>query len=123
MVDGKLIRYLIVGVSSNAMLYLLFICLTREGVEPKLSSVIIFIISILLTFLINKKWTFKSRSQSRILFIKYLVIYLCALLLNWIILYYFVDLLKISHELVQACAIVFVAGVIFLAQRYWIFVK
>jgi len=49
------------------------------------------------------------------------VLYFGTWLLDLLVLWIFVDLLGMHHAVVQALAIVGIAGLIFLRQRYWIF--
>ena len=54
---------------------------------------------------------------------RYLISYALGYVLNFLMLWWLVDLLGYRHELVQAAMIIFLALMFFLAQRYWIFRK
>ncbi len=52
---------------------------------------------------------------------KYLTVYCISYVLNVILLAYFNNYLGFSHIVVQAGAIVPIAALIFLMQKYWVF--
>jgi len=44
-----------------------------------------------------------------------------AWILDVLVLFVFIDILGFHHALVQACAIIGIAGLLFIGQRYWVF--
>ena len=55
----QFIRYVVVGLVSNAMLYLVYILLTRLGMGPKLAMSLLYGGGVLQTFVFNRKWSFQ----------------------------------------------------------------
>ena len=51
------LRFGIVGLVSNAVLYLLYLLLTTVGVGHKTAMTLLFAVGTLQTFVVNKRWT------------------------------------------------------------------
>ena len=118
---SEMIRFLVVGVMSNALLFLNFIALTEFGMEHKAAMTAIFSLGVAQTFLANKIWTFRHSGSTGSTFIRYALSYAMAYCINFGALYIYVDLFEYSYHLVQGVMIFVVAGLLFLLQRYWIF--
>ncbi|MBB1127106.1 GtrA family protein [Thiospirillum jenense] len=115
-------RYAIVGIISNAIGYLLYLLLTSVGIGHKLAMTLLYVIGVLQTFYFNRNWSFKHQGESRSAFLRYLVSYALGYLLNLSVLYIAVDLFGLSHQIVQGGMIVTLALMLFLLQKYWVFV-
>jgi putative flippase GtrA len=59
----RLGRYSLVGAGINAALYLVFLILVQAGQEPILISALVYIVGINVSYLLNRLWTFSSRSS------------------------------------------------------------
>lgn len=115
------LRFVIVGLASNLVLYLLYLTLTAFGIGHKTAMSLLYVVGTLQTFLFNKCWTFSHYGGVRQSLLRYLAVYGACYVLNLALLYLFVDRLGGSHTLVQGLAIVIVAALLFLAQKYWVF--
>ena len=58
-------RYAIVGVGSNLTLYVLFLGLVWIGLAPVLVSGLCYVLGVLISYLLNRFWTFSSQSLPR----------------------------------------------------------
>ncbi|MBV5350283.1 GtrA family protein [bacterium] len=114
-------RFAVVGLVSNAVLYLLYIILTWINLQPSAAVSLVFIVGALQTFTFNKAWTFSQRGTGARYIARYLTVYLGAYLTNIAALYVFVDRLACPHQLVQAGAVIVIGVLLFLVQRYWVF--
>lgn len=119
----QFIRYVIVGLSANVTGFLLYIFVTSFGVSPILTVSIFYLIYICLTFYFNKTWSFDHHGQRTVAAMKYLFAYFVSYVLNVILLAYFNSYLGFSHIVVQAAAVVPIAALLFLMQKYWVFQK
>ena len=119
----QFMRYAIVGIASNAVLYALYLLLTSFGIGYKTAMTLLYVAGILQTFLLNRQWTFSHKGDIRNAFIRYVVIYLLGYLVNFSGLYIFVDVLGFSHQLIQGVLIIIVAVLLFMLQRVWVFDK
>jgi putative flippase GtrA len=117
----QLIRYGLVGVASNAAGYFVYILITYLGVEPITAMTLLYIIGASIGFIGNRKWTFAHRGDFYNAALRYVLAHLFGYLLNYIILFSFVDRLGYAHQYVQAVAIMIVAGFLFIAFKYIVF--
>lgn len=117
----QLIRYSLVGVVSNAAIYFIYLLITYLGVEPKTAMTLVYIIGATIGFIGNRKWTFAHRGDASSAALRYVLAHLFGYLLNFLILFTFVDRLGCAHQLVQAVAIIIVAGFLFIVFRYFVF--
>jgi len=115
------IRFGIVGLISNATLYLLYLLVTTGGVGYKTAMTLLFVIGALQTFTLNRRWTFGHQGLLLSTFVKYICIYILAYLLNLTALLVFVDNLDFPHQIVQGVMVFTIALVLFLLQRFWVF--
>jgi len=118
---AQVARYGIVGLASNAVLYVLYLGITGIGLEPKLAMSVVFLGGIALTFLFHKRWTFAHKGSARLALARYVWAYGTAYGLNLASLLVFVDLAGLPHQVVQAATVLTLAALLFLAQRFWVF--
>ena len=118
----QLARFVVVGVISNAVLYLLYLAATSlGGIGHKAAMTALFALGIVQTFFFNKNWSFQHNGPSGLTFIRYIGAYCAAYGINFAAMVIFVDRYHISDRLVQAVMIVVVAAFMFVAQRLWVF--
>lgn len=116
----QFIRYVSVGLSSNAILYGLYLCATWLGIGPKTAMSVLYLMGVVVTFFLNKSWTFKTTTDSG-QFQRYIVAYCLGYIVNWSALFVFVDLWQLPHQFVQAVLVFAIAALLFGVQRYWVF--
>lgn len=117
----QLIRYGLMGVVSNTVIYFVYLFNTYLGVEPKTAMTLVYIIGASIGFIGNRKWTFAHSEDSSSAVLRYVLAHLFGYMLNFLILFTFVDRLGYAHQWVQALAIVTVAGFLFLIFKYFVF--
>jgi putative flippase GtrA len=117
----QLIRYGLVGLASNAAIYIVYLLITRLGVEPKTAMTLVYIIGGIIGFIGNRKWTFTHRGGLSGAALRYVLAHFFGYLLNFLILFTFVDHLGYAHQWVQAAAILSVAGFLFITFKYFVF--
>lgn len=115
------IRFAVVGLVSNAVLYLVYLGLTTTGFGPKLAMSLVYAIGVIQTFYFNRVWSFRHQDGLHSAFIRYLLVYVFGYLLNFFLLWLAVDGLNLPHQGVQAVAVLLVAISSFLINRYWVF--
>lgn len=118
---GQLMRYIMVGVASNSFLYLAYLGLTVVGFGHKTAMTFLYITGGLISFVVNRAWSFKHKGRGRSAFARYSVTYIFGYLFNLALLWLFVDRLHQPHQFVQAVAIVLVAVSLFLMNKFWVF--
>lgn len=118
---GQLIRFGVIGLVSNGVLYLVYLFLTAAGVGPKLAMSLLFLMGVIQTFFFNKNWAFRHAGSARESLVRYFLAYLSAYCLNLLMLSILVDQLHWPHQLIQAIAIVVIALYLFATQKLWVF--
>jgi len=119
----QLIRYGLVGIASNATIYGAYLLMTHHGIEPKIAMTLTYIIGVTIGFVGNRKWTFTHHGSLFRTSIRYLFAHLLGYMLNFLLLFTFVDYLGYPHQWVQATAIIVVAGFLFIVFKYFVFRK
>jgi len=115
------IKFIIVGSVSNAVSYLIYALLALFVFEPKVAMTITFVIAVLLSFFGQLRYTFQSSNKPTIAFRRYLTLYLLLYIINWLGLYYFVDILKWNHLVVQFALIINAIIISYVVQKNFVF--
>ena len=118
---GQVVRFALVGVTSNVLLYLFYLLLTSAGLGYKVSMTLLYFLGVLQTFFANRAWTFRHISNMKKSLFRYFSSYAIGYLINFGFLYVFVDRFGLPHQWVQAGAIIGIALLLFLLQKYWVF--
>ena len=119
----QIIRYGLVGVLSNLTMYFIYLFITYLGLEPKKAMTLVYIAGASLSFFGHRKWSFTHQGNVTQAAIRYTAAHLSGYLLNFLILFIFVDRLGYAHQLIQAFAIIAVAGFLFVVFKYFVFAK
>ena len=115
------LRFMVVGLTSNLVLYLLYLVLTALGLGHKTAMTLLYLVGMLQTFIFNKKWTFEHKGIFEFTFIKYVAAYGLGYLLNLFALIFLVDRMQLPHKIVQGIIILVLAVLLFLLQKFWVF--
>lgn len=118
---GQMIRYGIVGITSNAVGYLLYLVLTAAGVEYKLAMTLMYMVGVVQTFLFNKRWSFDHDGSHRHAFLRYAMSYGLGYIVQLTALYFCVDRLGWPHQAVQGVMVFVVAALLFVLQKFRVF--
>lgn len=117
----QLVRYAIVGIAVNTLAYVSFLGMIAIGLHYQVAATLMFPLAMAASYGANRCWSFEYRGAISRSLADYIALYIGAWLLNLLVLWICVDLLRWRPAIVQAAAIVCIAGLIFLGQRYWVF--
>ena len=117
------IRYILTGIFTNIMGYAIYWLITSYGFSPKWTVTVLYGASALLSFLLNRYFTFRHNGNLGKAGIRYILAQFAGYLMNLFILILFVDWLGYTHQYVQAVAILVVALFLFVLSRYFVFVS
>jgi len=95
--------------------------LTLTGMGHKTAMTLLYVVGVLLTFLFNRKWSFRHADAASPAMLRYFAVYGFGYVLNLFVLLVLVDHLRLPHEIVQGVMIFALAVMLFLLQRYWVF--
>ena len=125
MIDTKsrtqFLRYAIVGLGSNLLLYLAYLLLTTLGMGYKSAMTLLYAMGVAQTFLFNSSWSFRHQGALHGAFVRYIASYAFGYILNFTILWLAVDRLGQPHQIVQGVMVLTLAVLLFLLQKYWVF--
>ncbi|WP_456058207.1 GtrA family protein [Campylobacter hominis] len=120
MIDKKLIKYLLVGVLNTIICFGIIFRLMFTGISPEISNLSGYSIGIVISYILNKIFTFQSKTKSKIEFIKFILAMLMAYILNFITLKICLSL-SINPYISQ----IFTGGIYtisgFLLSKFWVF--
>jgi putative flippase GtrA len=118
---GEFTRYAIVGLVSNAVLFVLYLLVTKLGMGHKSAATLAYGIGVVQTFAFNKSWSFRDRGATGPAFFRYTAVYVFGYLFNMLVLVVLVDHLGFRHELIQGATILILAVMIYAMQKFWVF--
>lgn len=118
---GQFLRYAVVGLASNLVLYLAYLGLTIFGMGPKTAMSLLYTLGVAQTFLFNRTWSFGHDGALHGAFARYVASYSFGYLLNLAVLWVAVDNMGLPHQIVQGIMILSLAILLFLLQKFWVF--
>jgi len=118
---AQLIRYGLVGLGSNLLLYLAYLLLTGLGLGPKWAMSSLYVVGVLQTFYFNRKWTFAHVGRLDATLMRYCASYGLGYLVNLLALQVLADQMGYPHQAVQGVMILVLAVMLFLLQKFWVF--
>jgi putative flippase GtrA len=104
-------RYAIVGLATNASLYVVFLLVLHAGLSPLLSAGLCYGVGVIMSYVLNRRWTFASGDGHRSDLPKFLFAYAMGLLATLLFITLLVRLLP--QELAQFVNIGLTALVIY----------
>lgn len=124
----ELIKYLVIGVLTTVINYIIFALLVNIiKFDMHFSNIIAWIISVIFAYFTNKLFVFKSKSFKFNVLGKEIVTFgaarIFSLLLEEVILYVFVDKLKMEKLLIKLIANIIVIIVNYVLSKFIIFKK
>lgn len=118
---GQFVRYGVVGLASNLVLYLAYLALTMLGMGPKAAMSVLYLLGVAQTFLFNRTWSFRHDGVWHGSFPRYVASYAFGYLLNLAVLWIAVDQMGLPHQVVQGVMILTLAVMLFMLQKFWVF--
>lgn len=118
---GQFMRYAVVGLVSNALMYVLYLALTQIGFDPKLAMSLLYAAGVLQTFVFNRTWSFRCTGPVASALSRYAMLYLVGYTVNLFTLWLFVDQAGWPHQWVMAGLVLFMALFFFMGQKIWVF--
>lgn len=123
MIIRQFIIFSVVGLINTGIHYCVFLFLYRFiNINYLVASVVGYSCGLLNSFILNKKWTFKTINVRKDLeLIKFIIVNVVALGVNIIGLKFFVEAMGIRPEISQIAAIGFSLVTNFFGNKYWTF--
>ena len=121
-----LIRYIISGATAAATnVGILFLLVQFVGVHYLSASIMAYLLAIVVSFTLQKFWTFQDRPTHDIhaQFFRYVTVVLANLAVNTVLMYIFVTHLHIWYIFAQIMAIAVIAITGYFGYKYFVFVE
>lgn len=119
---GRLFRYGVVGGFGTVLhLVIIFLLVEYFKLTPLVSSVAGFFIVLVVSYFLNRFWTFQTKNTNRFQFIKYVIVSLIGLVINVSIMYITIDILLWPYLLGAITMSFFVALTNFILNQVWTF--
>lgn len=118
---GQVLRFAAVGVTTNAVGYLLYLVITALGGTPKATMSVLYVIGTAAGFWANRTVTFAHSGSLSTAGLRYAVAYAAGYLINFALLAVIVDTLGYPHQVAQAIATVLVAAFLFVTLKLYVF--
>lgn len=116
-------KYAVVGLLGTALHFALLALAVELGdVDPVFASLAVFPPVVLLSYVLNRNWTFRSEKDHYVALPKYLVISLASLATNFFVMNTLVNVYGMWYIAAQVCSIGIIPIVNFLLKKYWAFV-
>ena len=119
--SGEFVRYALVGLASNGVVFFMYLVATSLGVGHKLAATLAYGLGVAQTFVLNRSWSFADRGLVGPALLRYLSVYFAGYVINMIALVSLVDYAGLPRVWVQGSAIIVVAIVLFALQKWWVF--
>jgi putative flippase GtrA len=120
-VRAQFIRYVLVGLGLNAALYAAYLSLTWWIMGSEIAMTVIFSVGVLLSFLANRRITFRHRGDHLAALRRFLACYAVLYLIDFVALWVFAGRMGFPHQIVQGCVALVIPLLAFIAQKYWVF--
>lgn len=123
----EIIKYLLFGVLTTLVSILSYALFTRLfNINYLISNVLSWILAVLFAFITNKLYVFKSETNNKDLLkeiIKFFEFRILSLLIELVIMYLFVDILKLNDMIVKIIAQVIVIVLNYVFSKVFVFKK
>ena len=118
---GQMARYGMVGLLNNLLGYLIYLLITWLWLDPKVAVTLMYPIGAVTAYFGHSRYSFTYSGRTSQGIARYALAHLIGYGVNVSMLYVLSDRLGYPHQLVQAAAIVVVAGILYLLLRYFVF--
>jgi putative flippase GtrA len=118
---GQWLRFVAVGVSNTLLSTLVFAALFHLGVHYLLASSVAFTLGALNSYVLNRRWTFRSRERRAPELARFACVQIVGLGVDLALLSGLVELAGIPHVVAQVLAFPAASVVMFALSRQWAF--
>ena len=117
----KFIKFAIVGFGNLFVSLITYYILVYFSVNYQIANIAGFIIGSINGYIWNKIWVFKSYNRSLVSIIKFYLTYLSTWLLSAILLYIWIEMMKISDIIAPIINVFITTPINYFMNKYWVF--
>jgi len=119
---GELGRFVLIGVKSNIIYFVIYVSLTLLGVDHRIALTVVYVFGILYMFVFNKHFVFKKKDGANLpQFGRHILVYSGIWVVNIAVLQVLAIHFRISPYIVQLLFMAIMAVAIFIFSKYFIF--
>lgn len=116
------VRFALTGVLNTLVgLGTIFALKWFAGMGDTHANLIGYAVGLLVSYLVNSRWTFGYRQSLLPVLPRYLMVILLAYLVNLAVVHLCIAGLQLNTYLAQACGVIPYAGLSYVLLRYWVF--
>lgn len=123
LLQSSLIKYLLVGVVNTIFGYFIIFLLMYLGAMPEIANIIGYICGILLSYFLNKHFTFQSKNSHKRDFSRFFIAMALAFLINFIVLIITHRIFGINKYVSQIIAGIFYTASGYIFNKFFTFKK
>lgn len=121
MFEKQISRFIFIGILNVITSFAVYFILLYLNIFYIFALLISQIIAVIQSFILNKKWTFKSKGNGKIEGLRFISVYGVTFLINILLLALFVEILNLNPKIGQVFAFCIVAIMNFIGHKYWSF--
>jgi putative flippase GtrA len=115
-------RFLLVGFANTVLGYaVIFGCMYLAGLTPELSNAVGYLVGLVVSYLLNRHFTFRSARRRSTEFVRFVIVFLTAYTANFVVLVGLVRGLGLHAALSQVVAGVVYIGTAYLLNKRYVF--
>ena len=121
MIKNLYVKFIFIGFLNTSLGFSIFFFLLFVGVNYNVALLIEYLCILLLSYLLNKNYTFKFLNNNLLLFKNYLILFIFTYIVNLLILNFLLFLFDISPVVSQVICLFLCSPLSFIIQRDYIF--
>lgn len=119
---SQFFRFLLAGIANTVLGFaVIFGCMYLGGLTPELSNFVGYMVGLLVSYFLNRYFTFKSTQRCSTEFVRFALVYLTAYSANLAMLVVLVRGLGMHAALSQVFAVVVYVGTVYLLNKHFVF--
>ncbi len=115
------LRFVISGILTNGIGFSLYLIFVELGMHPKLSMSILYWLSVVFSFFVNRAFVFNSKNNPLVSFFKYLAVYLMGYFFSLSFMAFLLDWLSLNHVCSIILANCLMAIYFYFMQKHLVF--
>ena len=119
----EITNFFFIGILVNLVYYIFYLILTFIGLNIYLATTLLFLLTTLLSYKGNAKFTFKLKKSNKKSILFFYIIQFFSYILNIFLLLILVKNLGFPHQIVQIFLIICLAFLNFLISKKYVFIK
>lgn len=121
LINSEKLRYIFSGLLVNGLSFIFYLIFIQLGFMPKEALTILYWLTVLVNFFINKKFVFNNKNNIYSTFIKYFSVYIMGYFISLLFMTIAMDFFMYDHISSMIAASVIMPIYFYLMQKYLVF--